>query len=922
MKRPLLNRVLLIAALAATWCHGQQNPPPEALLEALRQLPEVVLDRKTEFEAKYLVLPSGELDIQTYGFAFKTPNLVDGPATWLVVWDHENPDAGVWQVTKVDGTVLAMVSTAPDDLAKYPDLAAKFPKGKSVQRLSIPNYNIVKATRYQAILTTREKTPPLGISINVAASGVGARPGEEIREMEIPKGSISSQQVMELVENIRTFRGDAAGIAFLEAQFAERAGSNGDFSALFFKVWNEAQFGAGMQDPAWSSRLNDAAFTSAYGSGRYAQGFEILNNLCARLVASGRYGRLAEVHAILEDAYRKGGMSMDPSTFPDLGPAIPSLPGIRHRKITMETPYSKQLPAGPPAISRPSAFNDMQASALLNYSSQRLNRGDWKGGLEWAVWVRDWATDAEGNLIQARNSNWYSATFSVAANLESLGYTEEALAVIAEAVAAPYGQTYRGRDKISAALRQLELMREVGRPDPEMIPKLRELITQIENHVHFGRSGAWGAKILLAEALFDGGQVEEGDGLLEQIIREGSLSARWTRLDRWLATGRTEGVEAELIALLRNTREGGHKISELGLYSRYADFLEATGRFTEALAMRREAIRLARDFNGFTRLPGQLAKLAALLHKLGHADLATQAADEARSLLKDGNMPPSTVKGVNESLARIVPATPVPPKDPEERKPEVDLQPHRGLVIPLEGAPWTGYLTLANPGANEIRGMLKISGAPLTAKVDGETGDIRVDLIKAQGDGHAGLPMTLAPGSYRLITIAADAENAGDGELEFAWRSIGEDKGADASILIDKREQGVAGSIIQAGDYQANPFYGVPIHLSYVAKDQRTKSSPLRFRASQAARIEIYRLDGTPLAVDGAGNGSLLDPGDELFTETDGAGNLLVGLADGAAPLKIVAYPQGRIEADGLKIDIEAFDGGEWSLHSSNRIEP
>jgi hypothetical protein len=60
---------------------------------------------------------------------------------------------------------------------------------------------------------------------------------------------------------------------------------------------------------------------------------------------------------------------------------------------------------------------------------------------------------------------------------------------------------------------------------------------------------------------------------------------------------------------------------------------------------------------------------------------------------------------------------------------------------------------------------------------------------------------------------------------------------------LSSHKQEVAGAVIQAGDYQANPFYGVPIHLSYVAKDHRTKSSPLRFRASQAGRIEIYSLE-------------------------------------------------------------------------------
>lgn len=915
---PLPKRALLIAVLAATFCHGQEAPTAAAL-EELRQLPEITLDRKSEFEVACQVLKAKSPDLYRYGFAFKTPSLVDGPATWLVVWDHENPDTASWEVTKPDGVILAVVKPANENFAKYPELAAKYPNGKSVQRLQISNYKLVKATRYQAILTTRAERSPLGISINVAASGVGVRPGSEIREMEIPNGPIPSQQVIELVENIRKFKGDAAAIAFLEAQFKEKAEQNGDFGNLFTKVWNEAQFGAGMGNPVWASRLNDAAFTSACKIGNYESAFEIMNNLCATLGSAARFGRLAEVHAILADAYQRGGQNMDPKSYPDLGPAIPSLPSVRHREITISIPYSKQAPAGPAPITAMSAFDHMRASALLNYAYQRMNRGDWHGAIEWAVWIRDWASDKDGNPIQARNDIWYSASFDIALQLDNLGYTEAALAVIETAVAAPYGKNYRGRKKITASRMQLDLKRRVGRPDPETLPKLRELVTVMENHIHFGKSAAWHAKLDLANALIDVGQFEEGDRIIEEIISAGSYNARWSRLDRWLATGKTEGVEAELIALLRHTREGGHKISELGLYSRYADFLETTGRYQEALTMRQEAIRLARDFNGFTKLPVQLAKLAVLLNKLGHADLATKAAEEARGLINTGNMPPSTTESVAKSLAEM--RTDTSPSNKEIEKPlaEIDLQPQRGLVIPLEGAPWTSYLTLTNPGSQPVRGTLEISGAPLTAKVDEKTDDIKVEL---GGAGVTSLPLTLAPASYRLITVAAAAVNGGDGELKLNWRADAGKAGDLATIMIDAREEGVAGAIIQAGEYQANPFYGVPIHLSYVAKDQRAKSSPLRFKASQNARIEIYRLDGTPLAIDGMGNGSLLNAGDELFTETDGAGNLLLSLADGGAALYILAYPQGPIGEDGINIDIEAFDDGKWSLHSSNRIIP
>ena len=445
----------------------------------------------------------------------------------------------------------------------------------------------------------------------------------------------------------------------------------------------------------------------------------------------------------------------------------------------------------------------------------------------------------------------------------------------------------------------------------------------MEDHVHFGRANIWFVKNNLAMALFDMGRHEEGDRLIEEIIGEGYHHARWTRLDRWLETGVVEGVEEELIALLTHTREGGRKTSELGLYGKYADFLESVGRLREALAMRQEAIRLARDFNAFTQLPVQLANLAALLHKLGYADLAVRTADEARSLIDTGHMPARTIEQVATALESINDKAGTPTMDAGMPQPEIELQPHRALVIPIEGAPWMGYLALVNPGTVAMRGILEISGIPHLAEETGESGDIKVGLVEATDGGeHSSLNLVLDPGTYRLITVGADASHAGEGEMEFTWLSVGANEAARASMWIDTREQGVAGAMIQAGDYQTNPFYGVPIHLGYVSQYQAAKSPPIRFRTSQAARLEIHHVDGTPLAVDGTGNGSLLDRGDEVFGETDGAGHLQIALADGAAGLRIIAYPADPIAPEGPTIDVEVWTDGAWLLHSRNKIEP
>ena len=110
------------------------------------------------------------------------------------------------------------------------------------------------------------------------------------------------------------------------------------------------------------------------------------------------------------------------------------------------------------------------------------------------------------------------------------------------------------------------------------------------------------------------------------------------------------------------------------------------------------------------------------------------------------------------------------------------------------------------------------------------------------------------------------------------------------------------------------------MYLQYVAETPAADSPLLRFICSQTARVEVYQLDGSPLAIDGQGNGSLLDPGDELFAKSDGAGNMIVPLANGSATLNLLLYPTRGIPNEGLTVDIEAWMDGSWQLHSRNRL--
>ena len=111
-------------------------------------------------------------------------------------------------------------------------------------------------------------------------------------------------------------------------------------------------------------------------------------------------------------------------------------------------------------------------------------------------------------------------------------------------------------------------------------------------------------------------------------------------------------------------------------------------------------------------------------------------------------------------------------------------------------------------------------------------------------------------------------------------------------------------------------------HAPYVLTGDAKTSPPMRMVCSQPARVEAYLLDSTPLAIDGEGNGSLLDRGDQLFACSDGKGHLLLPVKDGAAAFEVVLYSSGAIPEEGLTLDIQVLAEDGWVSYSKNRIDP
>lgn len=728
------------------------------------------------------------------------------------------------------------------------------------------------------------------------------------------KDSLAPEILMMNALALRKEKGNEHAIEYLTAQLQKLVGSNrfGDAHSYF---WTEAQVRSGSLNSVWASMLYDLLFTVCQRNDRFEEAMEVVSNLSSTLHACGRYGRLAEVMAVWEKGQKMAGNRMDISSYADLGPGIACLPEIRLRDMPITQPSATPIPAG----SNSKGFHVNQAGAFATFAALQQSAGNWREALEYTVWIRHWATDEKsGQPIGEFAHTWYAQTSSLIYKLIYLGFDQQALTLLEEALAAPHGQTYHGRWKIFLAADHLHALSKLDQAPADLIVKFEELIAKARVNGHIGRSGVWSIQIKLAQALLKSGRIGEAEALFDQLIREDSSNARWARLKHWVESGRVEGVEEELKQLLNSSRSTGQKMNEYDLYKMYADFLEKSGRHQEALLIRREVIRLAKIFGLFTHLAVEQSKLAVLLLNLNDRAGADAEAQIARAQTQGNRLPPSIISKINANLAQL-PSSPATKAASEPNPKNVDLQPRKSVVIPLADRPWTTYLTLTNPGSQIKEGRLTIRGQAIEYSLHKETDDIIINLVAAkQVTKPTDIRLSVKPGTHRLIHLQAGADVSIQGEIQLDWQDAF--SSANASVVLETAESGVSGAVISAGDYRVNPFHSVSLFLQYVSAEDVPESPPMRLVCSQPTRIEVYQLDQALVAIDAQGNGSLSNQGDELFAKSDGNGNFILPLSKGRMVLNVLVYPQEGIREEGLTVQIEVFVGGSWQIHSTNRL--
>lgn len=876
-----------------------------------------------------------EINGQRYiGFQFLSTGLVE----WLFINSPGDLEPSDWLLINDRGEPVGDIESTDIPMEKCPRVLSRYPEANRVTRYKTVGGVLEKRGRYHLVQKASNRTPaPYAISITSASPGSyeAGRSGKLIRDISRPPLRISTDVVIENMKEIRREKGMAEAADYLTQEMelrlddqenasnlpnAQRGEARWAYTALYVNAWYEAQTGGGRLDADWASEVYGAMYEVCLNRGYFSRA-DVGNNLMGSLSSANRYGKLSEVFEIWKEGMRLGGYRMDTTSYRDLGSAFSVLPQVRKRDIPALAPYSRAKEQGIKVNSSPGGLSLNFAGCINSYATHLWFQGKWQESLEWLVWLNDWTSNRQkgGPGSPSKGDLWHASASGIADKLFELGFWEQALAIHEDALKYEINGGYEGKSIVRHQMSCLNLKRLIGQPMPkDSIDQARAYVDRAAGNIYEKLTSVQSYQANLGELLIHVGRTSEGEALLNELAAAGSRSARITRVKHWVKTGLVAGVEAELLALLKESREGGRKMEEIVFYRLYADFLEQQSRLNDALRIRRELVRLCQSFDIFTHLPVEMAKLASLLNRLGIWEESLSISNQARELLGKGGIPKllsSQTLGILNGNKRG--------ETIEEEKDlaiRVDFQPLQSVVIPLKGALWVSHITLANPSKTPRSGTLRATGLPVRfQQVDRE-----VDLLATLGanDGDAELKVAIDPANYKIIALNAASDFEGHGKLSLSWTPDHGDYIAESHIVLEEAIGGTTKAIIQAGGYKLNPYYGIPVYHHYLDTEKAESSQPLRFVSSETARIEIYGMDGTPIAIDAQGNGSLRDPGDELFGKGDGNGNLFLTLTQGHTSFMILIYPQKELPDAGLSLRIESLEEDQWQVYAEDRLMP
>ncbi|MCU0794491.1 MAG: hypothetical protein MUF31_01005 [Akkermansiaceae bacterium] len=722
---------------------------------------------------------------------------------------------------------------------------------------------------------------------------------------------------------VATYRRDGVekAIDFLEAEapgFFEKSGATAryDFLAALFEEAMGPR-GLGHEDAEWKQALIRWSYQYCRNQGRsywYERWVTLMHEVCFE---AGNYGEARAVIDYERHRQIEKGVALDVSKMSSGGPVDPAFPPVTKRKL------------GPNQRVMIKNFR-----FLLAESGQDLVEGKWRSGMEGAAlaaerammtfkWHQQRSELTDSALVMTDvTGHWRKAKWLTAEGYRFLDLPRLELQTC-RALSRFNLEEGRGLyDVRMAEARALHLEFILGTNREKVPGALGEIRELFLSEDYSAPLYADRVALMMADVHFLNGQAEKGWEILESLRRKEGHSAdmrfyvdrEWCR--HRVSVGLTDGVESELVDLLRTAREGGLKQREIELYEIYARLLLALGRYEDALVIQRELIRLLESFDVFTRLPGALRTLAEIHARIGQRNRAKADLAEARELLESERMPDEVKKGLGPVLDAPLP-------DAGSSLPEetvlADLQPLRSVMVPLKGLPARGLFTLSNPSGGEVSGSLQFRGKGLGFGEEVPFG-VRVDVAKDGGADELKRDVTVEAGDFYSIDLAA-AAGTDAAAVEIIW-TPDEGQAQVAQWESGPAESGVSIAVTDASEYLENPFYLIPFYHLLQYRDSFARVADLRVVASSPSRVELYDSNDELVFVDVEGDGSFGSPGDIISKDfnRNGSGDIKLDPKNQEVRFRLLVCPVEKPDGGELKLDVQMFDRGEWVTHATDRL--
>lgn len=699
-----------------------------------------------------------------------------------------------------------------------------------------------------------------------------------------------------------------------------------------FWVWHEAQHDTGKDDSDWSLLLYRSIYDVAKAEKRFDWTMHVRYNLVTSYQNLSQWANARAVLNEAEDYYKSIGFDLDPNNLPEEDVWDAKVPFVKSREFPSMVPNGRavmqQQRREEKDPSKPIYLDNMLTGLIKALAYEDEGMGQWDRAIERSIWIRRWSNavnkhnsgkDRKYAVARENEDDYQGATGRMVGILSNLGYTEKALALLEDGLARKRTSKYGMRDRILLEIWKERLLLEHGKEDQTFIAKMDKFIALEGTSPYIVTGWMNNARLSKAQALVTLGKLDEAETLLRAMTeRDQRRQAGWlypelALVDIMLERGEYAKAKATLRELMEALRITGRKIDELTLYRAYVKWAWRSGNWEEALRAHREVMRLVEVFHMTPIISQEQAVLSRIMAELGDQAESDQLADLARTGAKGRES--RFVETIETELGQR------PEKGSASPAGRVLIQPKRVVSVPLEGLPARAVVSLVNHGGREAKGVLRVKGLPAKISWDQATGQGIVEVEDAPGDTveRVSGEMRIAAGTMAIFSCSGKLAGDKQRGVFLEWDDQG-DGGEPCEWIIGAPDKESDGAIIDAGEYEDDPFFLIPIHHHLQSKGKGAVN--LRVVASESCRVELYDAQGALQMVDAEGNGSLAEAGDWLGMDRDR--NLAPELVPDPATQETIFMlqidPKDWKGAEPLRIRVEWLHAGKWVLAAEDQI--